>query len=87
MPCIPCAMDDRVGEGSPAGRAELLVVQPQAPSTRVLIKIHAGTGTRPLTGAAACIRPVGAGPNGLPGRPGAEDRLTLMQQIVGSRPI
>ena len=50
-------MDDRVGEGSPAGRAGLPAVQPQAPSTRALIKIHAGTGTRPLIGAAARIRP------------------------------
>src|SRR5689334_24715446 len=57
MPCIPCAMDDRVGEGSPAGRAGLLAVQPQAPSMRALTRIHAATGTRLLIEAAAGIRP------------------------------
>src|SRR6476646_6415091 len=39
--CMPGAIDDRVGEGSPAaGRARRLAVQPQAPSTRAPATIH-----------------------------------------------
>jgi len=55
--CIPCAVDDPVGEGSAAGRAGWLAVQPQAPSRRALTKIHPAPGTRPLIGAATRIRP------------------------------
>jgi hypothetical protein len=40
--CMPGAIDDWEGEGSPAaGRAEWLAVQPQVPSTRVPATIHA----------------------------------------------
>src|SRR5438477_8015305 len=40
--CMPGAIDDRAGEGSPAaGRAGWLAVQPQAPSTRAPTTIQA----------------------------------------------
>src|SRR6476646_11357922 len=56
--CMPGAIDDWEGEGSPAaGRAGWLAVQPQAPSRRALTKIHPAPGTRPLIGAATPIRP------------------------------
>ena len=38
---MPFAADDRVAEGGEAGRAGLLAVQPQAPSTRAPITIGA----------------------------------------------
>ena len=56
--CMPGAIDDWEGEGSPAaGRAGWLAVQPHAPSTRAPAKIHPAPGTRPLIGAATRIRP------------------------------
>ena len=41
MPFMPSAADDRVAGGGEAGRAGLLAVQPQAPSTRAPITIGA----------------------------------------------
>ena len=46
MPFMPVAADDRVAEGEAAGRVGLPAVQPQAPSTRAGITIHAATGMR-----------------------------------------
>jgi hypothetical protein len=41
MPFMPSAADDRAAGGGEAGRAGLLAVQPQAPSTRAPITIGA----------------------------------------------
>ncbi len=46
MPFMPVAADDRVAEGEAAGRVGLPAVQPQAPSMRAGITIHAATGVR-----------------------------------------
>jgi hypothetical protein len=61
IPCIPRAAADRVGEACAAGRAGLLAVHPQAPSTRAPAKIHA-PGTRPLIGPPTPIRTKRVGP-------------------------